>query len=130
MLAEPSRSEDMLRVLMIVSRDHGDLATAVNLVRGSPLDVTLLMPGDLLTLHGHAIHWLTNECSSANDVLAAIAKCKPQVVLFCSLYLMPLHRLMQMEDIAPLLDSLRAQGIAVANTDPFLGLAGTASFNR
>jgi hypothetical protein len=90
------------------------------------------MPERLYATNRDAPHGRVARYERVDDVLAAVDRDRPDLVLLFSGYLYAINQLLPLESVATLVETLRARGVALATSDPFLGVlarldAGTFS---
>jgi len=127
LLTAPSASgpePDRAGLLFVLDNDYGELTTLMYLVLGRELAArsTVLLPGRLIDSNADALPGRTRPYASIDDVLQAVDAAKPAVVFLCSGYLFSIHELFTLDDLARLVDALRARGCRVVTADPFLGM--------
>ena len=110
------------RLLFVVSNDYGELSGALDLVRGQPCLASLLLPPRLAGPNANALAVPSAEYRSVADIFEAVDRDRPHVVFLFSGYLFGVNRLFRVEETADLVRGLEARGVAVATSDPFLGL--------
>ena len=124
---------DRPRLLLVVSRDYGELTNALYFGLGSGCETVLLLPSVLLASNQAGLPVRATSYDDAGQVLAAIERERPDIVVLFSGYLLVINQLFDMQQLALLMGQLAERGVAVATSDPFLGLldaAQTSPFNR
>lgn len=110
------------KVLMVVSRDFGELSFALTFARCAGLRATLLLPDNLYqpseALDGVPSHLY----SSLDDVLSAVEAQQPDAAMLFSGYLFAIGGLFDLAAVAALVADLNQRHIPVLTSDPFLGL--------
>jgi hypothetical protein len=110
------------RLLFVVSNDYGELSNALDLVRGQPFGASLLLPPRLAGSNASGLPVPSAGYRSVADVFEAVDRDRPDVVFLFSGYLFGVNQLFRVEETADLVRGLEARGVAVATSDPFLGL--------
>ena len=109
-------------MLMVVSRDFGELSFALTFARCPALRATLLLP-DNLYQPGDALDGVPAILyRGIDDVRSAVQSLQPDVVMLCSGYLFAIGGLFDRKAVSALIDELNQRGIPVLTSDPFLGL--------
>src|SRR4051794_23969140 len=108
-----------VKLLFVLSNDFGELANALELVAGTALETVLLMPDRL---------WQTNRDLAGThsyrglaDLIKAIDQQRPEVVFLFSGYLYAINQLLEVADVAALLQALKERHCRIVTSDPFLG---------
>lgn len=110
------------KVLMVVSRDFGELSFAMTFARSAGLRATLLLP-DNLYQPTEALEGVPSQLyRSLGDVLTAVEAWQPDAVMLFSGYLFSIGGLFDLVAVEALVDALSQRRIPVLTTDPFLGL--------
>ena len=107
------------RALFVLSSDYGEYVTANLFSRAQPFTRHFAVPAAL----AGAIGAETREASvysSLDEIEAIVAREQPHVVVLASGYLFAVNGLISPGDLAGLVSRLRARGVAVATTDPWL----------
>jgi Flp pilus assembly protein TadD len=112
------------RLLFVLDNDFGELATVKFFILGQDLAAraTLLLPERLYVHNVDAIPGRTFQYGSVEDILQAVDREQPEVVLLCSGYLLCPHLEFTPDSLARLIDRLRERGCRVVTADPFLGM--------
>lgn len=111
-----------IRLLIVVSQDFGELANALAFGAAEGIDGALLLPAKLAAANRGDLPLPAATYTSADDVLAAIDRDRPDLVCLFSAYLYAINGLIAPAALSALIDGVRVRGIALATTDPFLGL--------
>jgi hypothetical protein len=111
------------RLLFLLSNDYGELSNALYLLRGSQLDATLLLPERLFEANAGSAGIAAQRYRTMEDVLGALDRARPDLVLLFSAYLYAINGILEVSQLEALLFELARRRIAVATSDPFLGLA-------
>lgn len=108
-----------LRVLCVLSSDFGEYVTASLFTRAQPFDVHFALPEALARFvpPGQGGHSVYRRFAELEPLVAAQ---RPDVVLLASGYLYAVNRIASLHDLRGLKKTLRAKGIALATTDPWL----------
>lgn len=117
------------RVLFIQSADFGDLSTAFDLMRGGTFTARALLPRRLFNLQPQPIDLDLKAYDRCDDLRTAIRELAPDLVFLFSGWLFAINGLMTAEELKSLVDELKADGLAVLTSDPFLGLADDPSLD-
>jgi tetratricopeptide (TPR) repeat protein len=112
------------RLLFILDDDYGELTTLMYLVLGQPLlaQTMVLVPDRLFEKNADALPGRIHRYVSVEDILQLVDRHRPEVVFLCSGYLLPIHRLLALEELEHLVTSLRERGCRIVTADPFLGV--------
>ena len=110
------------RLLILVSRDYGELTNAVYFARACSPDAVLLLPEKLDSPNRGTLGVRTIAYASGSEVAGVIEREQPDVVLLFSGYLLVINQLFDIPGLAQLLAGLAQRGIRVATSDSFLGL--------
>ncbi len=119
-----SSSDASPRLLFVLDEDYGELTLLMYLTLGQELfhQTTLLLPDRLHALHADVFPGRTHRYDSLDDILRVVEEEAPDAAFFCSGYLLPIHGLLTLEELASLVTDLRKRGCRVVTTDPFLGM--------
>lgn len=110
------------RIALLVSRDFGELSFALTFARCGQLpDAVLLLPDNLAQPESSLDGVSSRTYRGLPDILAVIDDLRPDAVLLCSGYLFCIGGLLDEASVTALLAALRARGITVLTSDPFLG---------
>ena len=110
------------RLLFVLSNDYGELSLARAMLRGQALDAAFVMPERLYTANADAAPGRVARFDTAEDVLGAVDRVRPDLVCLFSGYLYAINGLLPLEKVAALVDALRARRVRIATSDPFLGV--------
>ena len=110
------------KLLMVVSRDFGELSYAMTFARCEGIQATLLLPDNLFQTSDALDGVQSRLYRSLDDVLVAVEHHRPDVVMLFSGYLFALGGLIDLNAVASLVDQFRQRSIPVLTSDPFLGL--------
>jgi hypothetical protein len=110
------------RVLIVVSDDFGELSNAVWLLLGSRFLAELLVPERMRAINEDVLPIPAQSYASAEDVIAAAERLRPEVVFLLSGYLYAVNGIFDAASLQRLIAGLQALGCCVATSDPFLGL--------
>jgi len=114
----PSRA----KLLFVLSNDYGELSNALYLVRGYGFRTVLLMPERLFRANQEGLPVRANRYRTPADVLDAVDREKPDVVLLFSGYLYAINQIFDLDAVAGLVHGLRSRDCRVVTSDPFLGI--------
>jgi hypothetical protein len=117
------------RSLIIVSRDYGELALAVSLLRGQQLAraTALLLPERLFRENQAALPVPALPYATLDDLLSAVNAHQPELVFLFSGYRLALEQVLPEASFNMLLRRLDQIGCRVFTSDPFLGLASSVT---
>ena len=115
MLSEP-------KVLILVSRDFGELTNALTFARSPGLRVTLLVPENLYETLSDEQVIVRRLYRNTGEVRSAVRTERPDVLMLFSGYLLVLNRLFDFPAFESFLQELRSNQTLVLTSDPFLGL--------
>jgi hypothetical protein len=108
-----------VRCLFVLSADFGEFVTANVLSRGQGFERAFALPPRLAAYAGGIAHTVYRN---AGDVEAIVEAARPDIVVLGSGYLYAINNLFGPQELATLLERLRARGCAIATTDPWLRL--------
>jgi hypothetical protein len=113
------------RVLIVVTRDHGEFSLAMSFLRGQRLArrATMLLPDNLYLSYRASAGIPAIPYVGSDDILAAVDAAEPDIVCLFSGYLFEQGHLLSPESLNQLLQRLRDRGCRIVTSDPFLGLA-------
>jgi tetratricopeptide (TPR) repeat protein/glycosyltransferase involved in cell wall biosynthesis len=122
--ARPAAGDCETRLLFVFDTDYGELTTAMYLLLGQPMveKATLLLPPRLFVNNRDVLPGRTYLYRTAEDILEAVERHRPDVVVIASGYLFSIHHICSPEMLQELIARLTARGCQVVTTDPFLGL--------
>ncbi len=110
------------KVLIIVSRDFGELTNALNFARSPGLQVLLLLPENLYQ-NSQALPGVARKLyRNLDEVESTVTAEQPDVVMLFSGYLFVVSRLFEFAAFERWLDSMQRQGVLLMTSDPFLGM--------
>jgi len=117
-------ADDGQRLLFVFDSDYGEVTTAMFMLLGQNMAArsTLLVPSRLYVTNKDVLPGRTQVYGSAEDVMRAVEKERPDIVFLCSGYLFSIHEIFTLDTLQQLVDDLTARGCQVVTTDPFLGL--------
>jgi tetratricopeptide (TPR) repeat protein len=117
------------RLLFVLDNDFGELTTVKYFLLGREMAgcATLLLPERLYAHNRDAIPGRTRRYRSVADILEAVDRERPAIVLLCSGYLLWEHLSFAPEEVAGLVEGLRERGCRVVTADPFLGMLSKQS---
>ena len=112
------------RVLIVVTRDHGEFGFAASFLKGQRLarSARVLLPQALYGLYRDAAPAPTAPYQTLADILAAVDEHQPDLVCLFSGYLFENGGLLSCEAVNELVRHLGERGCRIATSDPFLGL--------
>jgi hypothetical protein len=110
------------RLLVLVSRDHGELTNALSFAGAGGCDALLMLPPALYAQNAAELGTLVRGYDGLADILDAIEERRPDLVVLFSGYLLAINQLLPLPALAQLLQTLERRGIPVATSDPFMGL--------
>lgn len=113
---------DHPRLLIVVSRDHGELTNALSFADGSGCAAVLLLPPALYAQNSAELGSRALCYTCRSDIDEVVDRLRPNLVVLFSGYLMVINQLLDLPDLAALLARMEQRGIQVATSDPFLGL--------
>ena len=108
-----------MRCLFALSADFGEFVTANLMSRGQDFERAFALPPRLAAYAGGIAHTVYGN---ASDVEAMVEAARPDIVVLGSGYLYAINNLFGPQELAMLLERLRARGCAIATTDPWLRL--------
>jgi hypothetical protein len=110
------------RIVVLVSKDFGELTNALTFARSPGLDVTLLLPPNLH--QACPPHWPINALcyTGLDEVAAVVQQIRPDALLLFSGYLFVANRLFEFDAFAAWLRQLQDEGLPVLTSDAFLGV--------
>jgi len=111
-----------MKVLFVLSRDHGELFNAMYFSAGQVFAPVLLVPHDLYRSNHGTIQYPMHEYDGVEDILAVLEREKPDVVLLFSGYLMVINEIFDEPALNELLTTLESSRICVATSDPTGGI--------
>jgi len=111
-------------VLFILDNDFGELTTVLYLVLGQECfrGARVLLPPRLFEKNQQALPGRMELWTAERDLVEAIERLRPRVIIFASAYLLPVHGLLGAEALGRVLEVARRARAVVATADPFLGL--------
>jgi hypothetical protein len=110
------------KLLFVLSRDYGELASALDFLEGWDCDALLLAPAHLHGINEGGIAARVQAYATAGDVLAVVEVEKPDLVFLFSAYLYAVNNLFDLEQLGFLVSELRRRSCPAITSDPFLGL--------
>ncbi len=110
------------RVLFVVSDDHGELSNAVWLLLGRRFEAELLLTPRLLALNPDVLPAPAQSYTSAQEVIDATQRLRPDAVFLLSGYLYAANGIFAIDGMHELTQALRALNTRIVTSDPFLGL--------
>jgi hypothetical protein len=121
----PLSTDTEPRTVIVVTREHGELALAASFLRGQRLadQAVMLLPDNLFALHRESLPVPAYPYRSAQDVLEAARDQRANLVCLFSAYLLSVGKLMTPDSLASLIERLHERGCQVLTSDPLLGLA-------
>ena len=121
----PPTTQREARVLIVVTRDHGEFSLAMSFLRGQRLAgrATMLLPDNLYPSYRESAGVPATPYAGSDDILAAVDAAEPDIVCLFSGYLFEQGNLLSPESLNQLLQRLRDRGCRIVTSDPFLGLA-------
>jgi hypothetical protein len=106
------------RCLCVVSKDFGEYVTANLFTRRQSFEWTIAVPRALAP-HARGVSGIV-DYSSVDDLDALVRGIDPHVVVLCSAYLFSINGLIAPQALVQWIGDLRARGVVVATTDPWL----------
>lgn len=110
------------RLLVLVSRDHGELTNALSFAGAGNCDALLLLPPALYAQNAAELGTVVQSYDGLADILDAVEHRRPDLVVLFSGYLLAINQLLPLSALAQLLETLDRRGVPVATSDPFMGL--------
>jgi hypothetical protein len=112
------------RVVFILDNDYGEFTTIMYLISGQDCfrDAKILVSPRLYEKNYDAVPGRLQSWTSEADLVDAIETARPEVVIFASAYLLPVHELLSVDALDRLCALCRRNNIVVVTADPFLGL--------
>jgi hypothetical protein len=110
------------RLLFVLSDDFGELFNAAYLVKDRAFEPLFLMPPRLHDVNREGFPWPLARFASAAEILAAVDRERPDVVLLFSGYLYTVNRILAMSEIEPLIAELERRPPRVVTSDPSNGV--------
>jgi hypothetical protein len=110
------------RVLIVVSDDHGELSNAVWLLLGRRFEAELLLTPRLLALNPDVLPAPAHPYTSAQEVIDAAQRMRPDAVFLLSGYLYAANGIFDVAGMHEVTKALRALNTCIVTSDPFLGL--------
>ncbi|MGV8932433.1 MAG: hypothetical protein ACOH1R_10055 [Luteimonas sp.] len=113
-----------MKILMIVSRDYGELGNAMYFLERTPLATApvLMLPGGMKEPGLAAKDFDIRRYDSLKDIQAVVRETEPDAVLLFSGYLLAIGRHFSLLHALQLLLFLRRRGTTVLTSDPFIGM--------
>jgi hypothetical protein len=112
-----------MRVMIVVSADFGELANALYLLEGTAaVDAQLMLPPRLYEQNRELAPHAVASYHNAAELVVALHRFQPQVLLLMSGYLFGVNGLLNVDDLRNIVAEAHAMRIAIATTDPFLGI--------
>lgn len=108
-----------MRCLFALSADFGEFVTASLMSRGQPFERLFALPPQLAAAAGDLPHAVYRR---AEDISALAQSARADLVVLGSGYLFAINNLFGPDELAALVERLRASGVALASTDPWLRL--------
>lgn len=110
------------RLLFVVSGDFGELFNARFFFAGTGSSSSFVLPLFLAQLNRERLPGRTHQLAGIGSIRRAIAIERPDVVFFFSGFLLALSGALSIDELRRLVDELAEDGVALATSDPFLGL--------
>ena len=123
----------VLKLLFILSADHGELANATSLASGGTFTSKILMPANLFEVHGKELNCESSPYTGFDNLVARIADESPDATFLFSGYLFAINALFSIDNVEQLIGRLLESNKPMATSDPFLGLVrcvGSSTFSR
>ncbi len=113
-----------MNLLVIVSRDYGELGSALYFLSGlgSGVNVTLLVPNQMVESIDSSNASTSVGYDSLADIVDVLDETHPSAVLMFSAYLMMVGEKLSIFRLWKLLRLIRTKGIPMATSDPFTGM--------
>jgi len=111
-----------VKATIVVSDDYGCLSEAIYLVRGWPLQTSLLLPRRMFALNRYLPGCVVEPYDTAAQVLESVGRSGADAVVLVSGYLLFQYSAQSAQELRLLTEALAQRGIPLATTDPFLGL--------
>ncbi|HEU4578770.1 MAG TPA: hypothetical protein VFS67_10985 [Polyangiaceae bacterium] len=123
-LQSPDSAGDAEPVLFILDNDFGELTTVLSLLLGQRCfrGARLLLPPRLYEQNREALPGQVALWTSEQELVEAISRLQPRVLVLASGYLLPVHGLLSVDALGRVLEAARRQRALVLTADPFLGL--------
>lgn len=111
-------------IMLVICNDYGELACALYLLEGQAFakNTTLMLPPRLYANNPDVLPGRTFLYHSLDDVRNKMDSQKPGILGLFTGYLLPIHRLCEIDELDSLLRSTQAKGWRTFTTDPFFGL--------
>lgn len=107
------------KILFILCGDFGELLIADYFVDGQPLQALALCPDKIIATYDKT-NLETRGYRNIQDIIQCLNTFRPELVVLASGYLLTLHNLLSLSEIGHLIQHVRAQGVALATTDPWM----------
>lgn len=119
------------RCLFVLCNDYGELGVAMYALAGQPLAdrATLLLSPRLSATNRDGLPAPVETYHGLSDLLKAVDRHQPDVVLLLSGYLLSLHRNLSLRELEAFVGALQRRGIKIVTSDPFFGLVADADPN-
>ncbi len=123
----PTSPHKDTKIVFIIDNDYGELTMAMLFLHGQELAkrTTILLPPRLYATNADSLGVQTHQYSSYANLIDTIEPRSPDLVIFFSAYLVPVHNLLTAQSLAMLIEWLKTRGCHVATFDPFWGLMAT-----
>lgn len=108
--------------MFILSRDHGELFNAMYFSCGQTFHPVLVMPERLRASNSDAVAYRCYGYQSPRDIILALDREQPDVVILFSGYLMVINELFDEAELDSLIDAITSRGIPLATSDPTGGI--------
>lgn len=111
-------------IVLVVCNDYGELAFALYLLANQSFarNTTLMLPPRLYAQNADVLPGRTLVYESLEDIQQHVGSSTPGILGLFSGYLLPIHRLCNVDALGSFLQSARSQGWKCFTSDPFLGL--------
>lgn len=113
-----------MKLLVIISRDYGELGGAMYFLNGIALDapVMLMLPQGMREPDLPGGSFALRRYDALNDIVQAVEQYSPDTVMLFSGYLLTIGRRFSLFNALRLFRFLRRKGISLLTSDPFIGL--------
>lgn len=113
-----------MKLLVIVSRDYGELGNAMNFLERTPWETApvLMLPVGMQEPGLAAGAFDIRRYDSLGEIEASVREARPDAVLLFSGYLLAIGRRFSLLHALQLLRFLRRRGTPVLTSDPFIGM--------
>ena len=112
------------RTVFILDNDYGELGLAMYFLQGRRLadSATILLPPLLFAKNKDTVPGEVLEYRSLEDITRIVEEARPEIVFLFSGYILPLHAIVSLDDMANLVQFLEDRECKIVVSDPFFGI--------